>query len=167
MSATISLASNRASERTDFRLTVQLLRRVRGMLMISNSTPRQSGCRSSALATRQRISSMVAGRFTQIASSSMSHPPSARSGGGPSSRTIVGTDMVNGPLRPHFSGAHGPGDGGNGDDSGGPAKAFGARRRAGRRHRLDGDAGHRDIRVLDGRFPLGAGADGHPAADGA
>src|ERR1043166_480522 len=100
MSATISLASNSASERTDFRLTVQLLRRVRGMPMISNSTPRQSGCRSSALATRQRISSMVAGRFSQIASTSMVPPASARSGGGPSSRTIVGAEMVNDALRP-------------------------------------------------------------------
>ena len=38
MSATISWASNSASERTDFRLTVQLVRRVGGMEMISNST---------------------------------------------------------------------------------------------------------------------------------
>src|SRR6185436_18346384 len=75
MSETISDASHRAPGATDFRLMVQLPLGVRGMLTMSNSTLRQSGCRSSALATRHLISSRVAGVLTEYRSKYIWCPP--------------------------------------------------------------------------------------------
>src|ERR1700730_18159653 len=75
MSATISEASDSASEATACRLMVQLPPLLElGMLTMSNGTLRQSGWRSRAEATRFLISSRVAGVFAKNFSNSMSIP---------------------------------------------------------------------------------------------
>src|SRR3974390_2040272 len=71
----MSDASHTASGAMARRLIVQfppLLER--GMLMISNCTPRQRGSRSRAWATRRLISSRVAGVFANVVSKSISGP---------------------------------------------------------------------------------------------
>src|SRR5665213_373005 len=106
MSATISDASHSASDSTDCRLMVQFAFLERGMLTMSNSTLRHSGCRSSARATRHLISSSVADVFAKPVSRSMSHPRCVEAFWcGRCHRTTDGLDMifgaglVNGALR--------------------------------------------------------------------
>src|SRR5882757_7996571 len=152
MSATISEASQSASGVTDRRLMVQLPLLVRGMLTMSNFTPRHSGCRSSAQETRAWISSRVAGVFAKSVSKSIPHPPQCRKaghGGGPSFRIIVGASLVNGALRAKFSqkGARTKPHGGistEGND-GRPGDRIGQRRGARRRHGFAGYAFDRDV----------------------
>src|ERR1700721_1546594 len=101
MSETISDASHSASGATDCRLMVQLALLERGILTMSNSTLRHSGCRSSARAPRHRISSSVAEVFAKPVSVSMSHPlPGGRRGGTARDLGMIfGAAVVNAPLR--------------------------------------------------------------------
>src|ERR1700743_3273670 len=91
MSETISEASHTAFGATECSVTVQLDLRERGVLTMSNCTSRQSGCRSSARATRHLISSSVA---SVLLSKSISHPIVGRYW----REMIFGAGMVNGAL---------------------------------------------------------------------
>src|SRR3954470_17188212 len=153
MSATISEASQSASGVTDRRLMVQLPLLVRGMLTMSNFTPRHSGCRSSAQETRVWISSRVAGVFAKSVSKSIPHPLNAGKpghGGGPSFRIIVGASLVKGALSAKTSprgartGLHG-GISTENNNGGRRGDRIGPCRSGGRRHGLPGHAFDRDV----------------------